>query len=78
MKALIKIPKLGVSMTEAVLVEWLVADGTKVEVGTPIYSVETDKSVQEVESPVAGTLQIVAEAGGTFDVGHLVAKIEVS
>lgn len=77
MNALIKIPKLGMSMTEATLVEWLAADGARVEAGTPIYSVETDKSVQEVESPVSGKLQILAEAGETFDVGHLIAKILV-
>lgn len=77
MNALIKIPKLGMSMTEATLVEWLVPDGARVEVGTPIYCVETDKSAQEIESPVAGKLQIIAEAGETFEVGHLIAKIAV-
>jgi pyruvate/2-oxoglutarate dehydrogenase complex dihydrolipoamide acyltransferase (E2) component len=72
----IKIPKLGISMTEAVLMEWLVSDGAAVEVGTPLYSMENDKAVQEVESPVAGVLRIIGSAGETFEVGHTVAIIE--
>ena len=34
------------------LAEWLVADGELVEEGQPIYALETDKSVQDVEAPV--------------------------
>jgi pyruvate/2-oxoglutarate dehydrogenase complex dihydrolipoamide acyltransferase (E2) component len=34
----VSIPKLGMSMTEGKLVEWLVADGASVSEGTPIYS----------------------------------------
>jgi len=40
-----------------------------------IYSLESDKSVQEVESPASGTLQIIAPAGELYQVGALVAKI---
>jgi len=76
MSTSIKIPKLGMSMTEAVLSEWLVTDGASVTEGQPIYSIETDKSVQEVESPTAGILTILAEAGETFDVGHIIARID--
>lgn len=75
MSTSIKIPKLGMSMTEAVLAEWLVADGATVETGTPLYAIETDKSVQEIEAPIAGTLSIIEPAGGTFDVGHVIATI---
>lgn len=72
----IRIPKLGMSMTEAVLAEWLVADGSTVAAGTPIYSIETDKSVQEIESPAAGTLRILAAEGNVFDVGHVIARLD--
>jgi pyruvate/2-oxoglutarate dehydrogenase complex dihydrolipoamide acyltransferase (E2) component len=76
MSTAIKIPKLGMSMTDAVLSEWLVEDGATVEVGTPIYSIETDKSVQEIESPATGTLRVQEPAGGTFEVGHVIATID--
>jgi pyruvate/2-oxoglutarate dehydrogenase complex dihydrolipoamide acyltransferase (E2) component len=71
----LRIPKLGISMEEAVLSEWLVADNSQVEAGTLIYSLETDKSVQEVESPVAGTLQIIGQVGETYPVGELIGRI---
>ena len=70
------IPKLGMSMTEGILTEWLMADGAPVQEGTPIYSLETDKSNQEVEAPAAGVLRIVGQIGETYDVGAVVARIE--
>ena len=72
----ISIPKLGMSMTEATLVEWLVQDGGEVAEGQDLYAVETDKSVQEVQSPVSGKLTIIAPSGETYDVGHLIARVE--
>ncbi len=72
----ISIPKLGMSMTEATLVEWLVEDGGQVTEGQDLYAVETDKSVQEVQSPVSGRLTIIAEPGEVYEVGHLIARVE--
>jgi pyruvate/2-oxoglutarate dehydrogenase complex dihydrolipoamide acyltransferase (E2) component len=68
-------PKLGFSMDEGVLSEWLVSDGSLVEKGQMLYSLESDKSVQEIESPSAGVLKILAPAGGTYSVGHVLAEI---
>jgi pyruvate/2-oxoglutarate dehydrogenase complex dihydrolipoamide acyltransferase (E2) component len=72
----ILVPKLGMSMTEGVLTEWLVADGAAVEAGTPIYALETDKSVQEIEAPVAGTLRITGVAGETYEPGTAIGSID--
>lgn len=72
----IRIPKLGISMEEAVLTEWSVTDGGQVEAGATLYSLETDKSVQEVESPIAGTVRIVGVTGETYPVGALIGTIE--
>lgn len=72
----IRIPKLGMSMTEATLQEWLVSDGTTVEAGTPIYSIETDKSVTEVEAPASGTLRVLAQTEETYPIGHLIGQID--
>lgn len=70
------LPKIGFSMNEAVLAEWLVADGATVTEGQPLYSIESDKSVQEIESPSAGRVKILAEVGETYLVGHVLAEIE--
>ena len=71
----IRIPSIGFSTQEGTLTEWLVADGEKVEVGQPLYSLELDKSVQEIESPANGTLKIIAAAGEVYDIGALIGEI---
>lgn len=72
----LRIPMLSMAMEEGALSEWLVADGATVEIGTPIYTLESDKSAQEVESPAAGTLRIIAQPGETYPVGELIGTIE--
>lgn len=75
MSTTLTIPKLQMSTTEGTLAEWLVADGALVEEGQPIYSFETDKSVQDIEAPVAGRLTQKAQAGETYDVGTEIGEI---
>ena len=72
----INIPKLGVSMTEGTLVEWLVAEGDSVQAGDVIYRIETDKVENDVESPVAGIVRITGVEGETYDVGDPIGEIE--
>ena len=70
------LPKIGFSMTEGQIAEWLVADGAQVSEGDPLFLLEADKSTNEVEAPASGTLKIVAEAGEVYDVGTLLGTIE--
>lgn len=70
------LPKIGFSMNEGILVEWLVADGGQAVEGEPLYALESDKSTQEVESPASGTLKVIAAIGETYEVGTLLATIE--
>jgi len=72
----ILLPKLGFSMTEAQIAEWLVADGAPVKEGDPLYLLEADKSTNEVEAPASGTLTILAETGETYEVGTVLGRIE--
>ena len=69
------LPKIGFSMNDAVLSQWLIDDGAQVQAGQPLYSIESDKSVQEIESPASGTLRILAAAGETYTVGTVLAEI---
>lgn len=69
------IPKLQMSTTEGILAEWLVDDGAVVKEGQPIYSLETDKSVQEIDAPVSGRLSQKGVAGETYAVGTLIGEI---
>lgn len=72
----LRIPAAGDAVSEVQLVEWAVADGSRVEEGQLIYSIESEKSVIDVESPGSGTLVILEQAGGNFAVGHLVGRID--
>ncbi len=69
------LPKIGFSMNEATLSQWLIADGAQVAAGEPLYSIESEKSVEEIESPASGTLKIMAVVGETYTVGTVLAEI---
>lgn len=71
----VRIPQIGFSTQEGKLVEFLVTDGAAVKEGAPLYTLELDKSVQEVEAPASGTLKICAAIGETYAVGTLIAEI---
>jgi pyruvate/2-oxoglutarate dehydrogenase complex dihydrolipoamide acyltransferase (E2) component len=75
MASRLKIPKLGMSMNEATIVEWLVADGDSVQEGQPLYLLETDKTENEVPSPVAGVIRFIGVVDETYEVGTVIAEI---
>jgi pyruvate/2-oxoglutarate dehydrogenase complex dihydrolipoamide acyltransferase (E2) component len=75
MASRLKIPKLGMSMNEATIVQWLVADGDAVQVGQPLYLLETDKTENEVPSPVAGVIKLIGLVDETYEVGTVIAEI---
>ncbi len=68
-------PKLGLIMTEANLLEWFKADGEHVEKGENLFSFESDKSVVEIESPASGTVQTLVAVGTTVAVQTPIAMI---
>jgi pyruvate/2-oxoglutarate dehydrogenase complex dihydrolipoamide acyltransferase (E2) component len=64
-------------MVEGTPVNWLVADGAAVTEGAPIiYTLEADKSAQEVEAPASGRLRIIAQPATVYPVGTLLGEIE--
>lgn len=70
------LPKIGFSMNEGTLAEWLVEDGGQAVEGQPLYSLESDKSTNEVDAPASGTLRILTEVGETYEVGTILGRIE--
>jgi pyruvate/2-oxoglutarate dehydrogenase complex dihydrolipoamide acyltransferase (E2) component len=73
---LIRIPRVSVAVSEAELVELLVADGQHVEEGTPIYVIATEKVEQEIEAGAAGTVQWSGEVGSVYDIGVEIGVIK--
>jgi pyruvate/2-oxoglutarate dehydrogenase complex dihydrolipoamide acyltransferase (E2) component len=70
------IPKLGFSMNEGEVKEWLVEDGAAIKEGQPLYLLEAEKSANEIESPATGKLKILKPVGETYEVGTVIAVIE--
>jgi pyruvate/2-oxoglutarate dehydrogenase complex dihydrolipoamide acyltransferase (E2) component len=75
MSTQILLPKLGFSMEEGVVAEWLIADGGTVTEGEPLYSLESEKSVEEIPAPATGSLKIIAPVGATLKVGTVLGEI---
>lgn len=76
MSTQIILPKLGFSVNEALLAEWMVGDGAIVIAGQPLYAIESEKSVEEIEAPAAGILKIFMPAGQTYEVGTVIGEIQ--
>lgn len=71
-----RLPDLGEGLTEAGLVQWLVAVGDTIVTDQPIAEVETAKSVVELPSPFAGVVTALhGTAGDTIDVGAPVLEV---
>ena len=68
-------PKLGLTMEEGTILEWLVDDGAAVEPGTPVLRIETDKVESDVESAGSGRLHRLAEIGSTHPCGAVIALL---
>ena len=69
-------PKFGQMTEESTIIEWLKKEGDKVAKGDILFTVETDKSVMEVESFVEGTLlKILVQPGVNVPVSSTVGFI---
>lgn len=74
----IKIPRLGWSMESGKFLGWMKADKSHVVAGEPLFTLETDKAAQEVESFDSGILHIPEDgplAGETVSVGNCIGYI---
>ncbi len=70
------LPKLGQTMEEGVIVEWLVSEGDTVGRGDVLFNLESDKAVLEVECRTKGLVRkILVEPGAKVPVGTPVAII---
>jgi pyruvate dehydrogenase E2 component (dihydrolipoamide acetyltransferase) len=68
-------PKLGLTMEEGTILEWLVEDGTEITQGMAVLRIETDKVESDVESPGAGRFHRVGNQGDTYPCGALIGYL---
>jgi pyruvate dehydrogenase E2 component (dihydrolipoamide acetyltransferase) len=72
----IDMPQLGLTMEKGSILQWLKAEGERVEKGQPVVLIQTEKVEYEVEAPGAGTLiKILAKEGAELPVGGLMGVL---
>jgi pyruvate dehydrogenase E2 component (dihydrolipoamide acetyltransferase) len=72
----VTMPKLGETVTEGVVSQWLKQVGDTVAFDDPLFEVSTDKVDSEVPSPYDGVLlEILVNEGDTVPIGTPIARI---
>ncbi|RSK39099.1 dihydrolipoamide acetyltransferase family protein [Mangrovimonas spongiae] len=75
----LKMPKMGESITEGTIINWLVNEGDTFDEGDILLEVATDKVDNEVPAPASGTLlEAKFQAKDVVKVGEIIAILEVS
>lgn len=73
----VKMPKLRPEMERGVLCAWLKEEGDTVTAGEPLFEIETDKVVNQIEATESGILKKqLVEEGDTVPVQTAVAILE--
>lgn len=76
MEKVLAMPKLGMTMTEGTVLQWLYKEGDLVEKDEALVEVMTDKVNMEVEAPFSGQLlRILAQEGDVLPVGAPMALL---
>ena len=72
----VRMPPLGTTSDELLIVSWLKAEGETVAAGEPLLEVESDKATLEVEATVSGTLlRILHREGETVREGTVIGWV---
>jgi pyruvate dehydrogenase E2 component (dihydrolipoamide acetyltransferase) len=74
----IQLPRLGWSMEEGKFLAWLKKDGDFIKEGEPLFTLESDKAAQDVESIDSGLLHIAPNGpkpGDVIKVGHVLGYL---
>lgn len=69
------IPKTGLNLEDCLFLRWLVEEGAKVDVGQPIFEMETEKVEVEVVADDAGYLHQLGVPDTSYPVGSVVGYI---
>ena len=75
----LKLPKMGESVAEATITNWLKKVGEKIDVDEVLLEIATDKVDSELPSEVSGTLiEILFQVNDVVKVGQTIAIIETN
>lgn len=76
MKAQVKVPAVGESITEATISEWVKKNGEAVKRDEILLVLETDKASVEVVAETDGVLETKAKAGDVVKIGAVIGEID--
>lgn len=72
------LPKIGMAMQDAMIVEWVKQVGDAVAKGEVLLRIETEKVVEELEAPESGVLaEILVPVDAYADVDTVLARIRI-
>ena len=72
-----KLPDIGEGIAEGEIVKWFVKPGDKINEDDTLLEVQNDKSVEEIPSPVTGTVKnIIVSEGTVANVGDVLVEID--
>jgi 2-oxoglutarate dehydrogenase E2 component (dihydrolipoamide succinyltransferase) len=78
-KVTVKLPRVADTVDEVVIIEWEATVGATVAAGDPLVRVETDKTVVDVPSPVAGVVtEHLVKADDEVTTGQPIAVIQAA
>jgi pyruvate/2-oxoglutarate dehydrogenase complex dihydrolipoamide acyltransferase (E2) component len=76
MAEIVTLPKFGLTMEEALISEWRVGVGDRIEKGDVLATIESEKVEMELPSPASGVVaKYLVATGETVPVGTEVAVI---
>ena len=79
MEVTLKLNRVGMTMEEATLTRWCVRPGDRFSKGDVLYEIETEKVVEEVTAPSAGTmLEVLVAQDEEVAVGDDICVIEIA
>lgn len=74
-----KMPKMGESITQGTILNWLVQEGESFQEGDILVEIATDKVDNEVPAPGSGVMiSHKANVNDTIEVGHTIAVVSLS
>jgi len=73
----IKVPQLGESISEAMVGEWYVKEGSYVAADGKVVGLETDKATFDIPAPAGGIIsRMLKNAGETATIGEVIAYLQ--
>ncbi len=72
----LRIPRVSVAISEAMLIEQLVEEGGHVNEGSPLFVIETEKVETEIAAGASGTVHWTSELQTVYPVGAEIGVIE--